>query len=99
MDSNQLTTSFSVQITDDALKDLEAINKSAAPSVKKKIERIITELQINPKIGVGAPEQLKGKKGIAWSRTLNKKDRLVYEIIEEEKLVIISQFLGHYTDK
>ena len=48
---------------------------------------------------MGAPEQLKGKEGQVWSRTLNKKDRIVYEVIEDEKIVIISQFLGHYEDK
>ena len=36
---------------------------------------------------------LKGK----WSRRINEKDRLVYEIAEESITVI--QCKGHYTDK
>ena len=90
---------FSIQISQEALEDLKLINKSGTPAVKKKIERIIQELQIAPEKGVGAPEQLKGKEGQVRSRTLNKKDRIVYEVIEDEKIVIISQFLGHYEDK
>ncbi|WP_454946316.1 Txe/YoeB family addiction module toxin [Capnocytophaga granulosa] len=82
-----------------SFRRLKIINKSGTPAVKKKIERIIQELQIAPEKGVGAPEQLKGKEGQVWSRTLNKKDRIVYEVIEDEKMVIISQFLGHYEDK
>lgn len=97
MDSDQLT--FIVQISDDAIDDLKIIKKSGTPAIKTKIERIIQELQETPTKGVGAPEQLKGEEGVVYSRTLNKKDRLVYEILEEEKRVIIIQFLGHYQDK
>ena len=97
MDSDQLT--FTVQISDDAIDDLKIIKKSGTPAIKTKIERIIQELQETPTKGVGDSEQLKGEEGIVYSRTLNKKDKLVYEILEEEKRVIIIQFLGHYQDK
>ncbi|MFC2442499.1 MAG: hypothetical protein ACFNUO_06730 [Capnocytophaga ochracea] len=36
---------------------------------------------------------------MVYSRALNKKDRLIYEIFKEENLVVIVQFLGHYQDK
>ena len=97
MDTDQLT--FIVQISDDAIDDLKIIKKSGTPAIKTKIERIIQELQETPTKGVEAPKQLKGEEGVVYSRTLNKKDRLVYEILEEEKRVIIIQFLGHYQDK
>ena len=97
MDSDQLT--FTVQISDDAIDDLKIIKKLGTPAIKTKIERIIQELQETPTKGVGDSEQLKGEEGIVYSRTLNKKDKLVYEILEEEKRVIIIQFLGHYQDK
>ena len=97
MDTDQLT--FIVQISDDAIDDLKIIKKSGTPAIKTKIERIIQVLQTTTKKGVGAPEQLKGEEGVVYCRTLNKKDRLVYEILEEEKRVIIIQFLGHYQDK
>ena len=97
MDTNKLA--FTVQISEEALQELKIIKKSRTPAVRKKIERIVQELQETPEKGVGAPEQLKGKEGIVYSRALNKKDRLIYEIFKEENLVVIVQFLGHYQDK
>lgn len=55
------------------------------------------EFEDNPKIGTGNPEQLKHQLSGFWSRRINKKDRLIYEIIEEpEKLVVVVSALGHY---
>lgn len=87
---------YGIEISKEAKKELDLIKKSGTPSVKKKLERIIEELQKHPTEGV---EQLKGKGGIGYSRELNKKDRVVYIVLEEEKTVIISQFLNHYSDK
>ena len=87
---------YGIEISKEAKKELDLIKKSGAPSVKKKLERIIEELQKHPTEGV---EQLKGKGGIGYSRELNKKDRVVYIVLEEEKTVVISQFLNHYSDK
>ena len=46
--------------------------------------------------GIGHPEQLKGEE-VLWSRRINEKDRLVYEVHEDE--VVIRQCRGHYGDK
>ncbi|MEB3040682.1 type II toxin-antitoxin system YoeB family toxin [Capnocytophaga gingivalis] len=89
---------YEIEISKEAKKELDLIKKSGALSVKKKLERIIEELQKHPTEGVGV-EQLKGKGGIGYSRELNKKDRVVYIVLEEEKTVVISQFLNHYNDK
>lgn len=89
---------YEIEISREAKKELDLIKKSGAPSVKKKLERIIEELQKHPTEGVGV-EQLKGKGGIGYSRELNKKDRVVYVFLEKEKKVVISQFLNHYKDK
>ena len=53
----------------------------------------------NPRFGTGNPEQLKYYDGEVWSRRINKKDRFVYEIYEDEVLVVVIQALGHYQDK
>lgn len=89
---------YEIEISKEAKKELELIKKSATSSVKKKLERIIEELQKHPTEGLSV-EQLKGKGGIGYSRELNKKDRVVYVVLEEEKTVVISQFLNHYKDK
>ena len=57
------------------------------------------ELHEHPKTGIGHPEALKGVGGNVYSREINKKDRLVYEIYEEKIGVYIISVEGHYNDK
>lgn len=90
---------FTIKISKNAVEDIEKIEKSGLPAVKKKLERIINELEKDPTKGIGSPERLKGAVGVVYSRELTKKDRIVYEIYEDEKTIVIYQFLGHYDDK
>ncbi|MBR1922786.1 MAG: Txe/YoeB family addiction module toxin, partial [Paludibacteraceae bacterium] len=53
----------------------------------------------HPQTGTGHPEQLKGDKAGLWSRRINKKHRLIYEIHETEVIVLILTAYGHYEDK
>lgn len=57
------------------------------------------EMEESPRTGLGSPEHLKYFDGEIWSRAINKKDRLIYEIFEEEISVVVIQALGHYNDK
>lgn len=57
------------------------------------------ELYIHPKTGTGHPEQLKGGHNNQWSRRINQKHRLIYEIRDTEVIVIIISAYGHYSDK
>ena len=80
-----------------AKTDIDAIKKSGDKSSLKKLNKILDELGIHPKTGTGNPEQLKHNLSGYWSRRINKKDRLIYEIIEEpENLVVVVSALGHY---
>jgi len=58
----------------------------------KKIDELLEDIVSNPFSGLGKPEQLKG--GMGWSRRISKKDRLVYDVVED--LVIIYACCGHY---
>jgi toxin YoeB len=78
---------------------LSKIKKSGKKTANSKIEKIFLELEDNPTIGIGKPEKLKYKDVNVWSRQINKKDRLIYEIIDQEVVVIIISALGHYNDK
>jgi toxin YoeB len=55
-------------------------------------------LEKHPREGKGQPEQLKHYEGEVWSRKINKKDRLVYEIYEKTICITIIQALCHYND-
>lgn len=77
------------------------MKKSGRQSDIKRIELIIKELSITPRMGIGHPERLKYQEECReiWSRKINKKDRLIYEIIENQIVVEIIQAKGHYDDK
>ena len=47
--------------------------------------------------GLGKPEPLKGDLTGYWSRRINKKDRLVYRIIDD--IIEVLQCTSHYGDK
>ena len=80
-----------------ALDDILKLKRSGNRIDLKKLESILEELQLHPRSGTGNPEQLKHQLSGFWSRRINKKDRLIYEIIEEpDKLVVVVSALGHY---
>lgn len=90
---------YTIEISKEALADLSKIKKSGKKTDISKIEKIFFELEVHPTTGIGKPEKLKYKDVNVWSRQINKKDRLVYEIIDHEVVVIIISALGHYNDK
>ena len=90
---------YTIEISKEALADLSKIKKSGKKTAILRIEKIFLELEIHPTIGIGKPEKLKYKTENLWSRQINIKDRLVYEIIDHEVVVIIISALGHYNDK
>ena len=90
---------YTIEISKEALADLLKIKKSGKKTDISKIQKIFLELEIHPTIGIGKPEKLKYKGSNVWSRQINKKDRLIYEIIDYEVVVIIISALGHYAEK
>jgi toxin YoeB len=65
----------------------------------KRIERIFEELGEDPYHGVGKPEALKHDLAGLWSRRLDRKNRLVYQVVEQTITVIVVAARGHYDDK
>lgn len=49
--------------------------------------------------GFPSPERLKHYPDKqVWSRELSKKDRITYEVFEEEKTILVFRLLGHYNN-
>ena len=90
---------YPIEISKEALANLLKIKKSGKKTDITKIQKIFLELEIHPTVGIGKPEKLKYKDSNVWSRQINKKDRLIYEIIDYEVVVIIISALGHYAEK
>lgn len=74
---------YFIEIKETAKKDILKIYKAGNKSSINKLEKIVKELSEHPFTGSGNPEQLKHQLSGFWSRRLNKKDRLIYEVIEK----------------
>lgn len=77
-------------------KDLSKHKKSGDKASIKKILKILNELKEHPYTGTGNPEELKYELSGFWSRRINKKDRLIYEVQEEVVTVFVVSAFGHY---
>lgn len=88
---------YRIEFEQRALDDIRKIIKSSRKADSRKIEIMLEELKVTPQIGTGKPEPLKHNLSGFWSRRVNKKDRLIYQIIEEPNaVVVIVSALGHY---
>lgn len=90
---------YLVKLSKSAEKDLLLLKRSGKKVDIEKVTNFFNEISQNPREGTGKPEQLKYYTGEVWSRRINQKDRFVYEIYEDEILVVVIQALGHYNDK
>ena len=63
--------------------------------VFRKIIELISDIDRNLFAGLGKPEPLKHELAGFWSRRINSKDRLVYQISPANEILIIS-CKGHY---
>lgn len=90
---------YKINLSKSVEKDLSKVKKSGQKQDIEKINQFFKEISEHPREGTGKPEQLKYFSGEVWSREINKKDRFVYEIFEEEILVVVIQAKGHYNDK
>ena len=76
-----------------------AYRKAGNKIALARIERIFKELKMHPKTGIGHPEKLKDDKEERWSRHIDKKNRMTYQIKETEIIVLVLSAMGHYDDK
>lgn len=82
---------YKIKFTKQAIKDFEKVKKS---TLKKNALRILTVLEDTP---LQPPyEKLKDNLSHCYSRRLNQQHRIVYEIREEEKTIVILRMWTHY---
>lgn len=60
----------------------------------KRINQLLKDIDRNGYAGIGKPEPLKGDLSGFWSRRIDKKNRLVYRIVENR--IEIAQCGTHY---
>ena len=88
---------YSIELSDRAELDIIKLRESGDKKALKKLNKLINELREHPETGTGKPERLKYMN--KWSRRINKKHRLIYEIFDQIVTVEIVQAYGHYDDK
>ena len=86
---------YVIEFTLQAQQDVVALQKNN-PHLIKKLSKLLDELREHPRTGTGQVEQLRYFANETWSRRLNKEHRLVYEIHENEILVLVVSAYGHY---
>ena len=84
---------YKVTYSKQALKDAK---KLSSASLDKKAKELIELIKNNPFQKSPPYEKLVGNLSGSFSRRINIKHRLVYEVIENEKLVRISRMWTHY---
>ena len=85
--------SWKIVYTKQAQKDAKKISSA---NLKDKTLELIEILHINPYQSPPPYEKLVGDLSGAYSRRINIQHRLVYQIIEEEKIVKIIRMWTHY---
>jgi len=90
---------YNVELSKEAKKQMEKLKKSGKQIYLKKVFSFLKEVETNPRFGIGKPKPLSNIEGNTWSRKINDKDRFVYEILENERVIFVTQILGHYEDK
>jgi len=84
---------YKVTYSKQALKDAK---KLSSASLDKKAKELIELIKNNPFQKPPPYEKLVGNLSGSFSRRINIKHRIVYEVIEDEKLIRISRMWTHY---
>ncbi|BDU51390.1 Txe/YoeB family addiction module toxin [Haliovirga abyssi] len=82
-----------ISFTENAWKDYTLWQKEDKKTLKR-INDLIKDTIRNPFSGIGKPEPLKSNLSGYWSRRIDKKNRLVYEMLEYEIIIISCKY--HY---
>jgi toxin YoeB len=82
---------------DKALNDIKFWKKSGQKNIQSRITKLIKDIEVHPYTGLGKPEALKYELTGLWSREIDKVNRLIYEISENQ--IHIISIRGHYFDK
>lgn len=86
-----------VKLTPTAEKDRDNWKRYGQKIVLKRISDLLRDISEHPETGKGKPEQLKYELTGLWSREINKKNRIIYEIKDDH--VLVHSMTGHYKDK
>lgn len=92
-----MKTTYKISYTKKAEDDLGKLKRNELSAFKKAV-KLLNEIADNPTFGTGHPHQLTGDRARQWSRSITKKHRLIYEVHDNEIIVLVLAAYGHYDD-
>jgi toxin YoeB len=84
---------YTLYLTKQAHKDLQRINELG---LKSKVDALLKKVRMDPYCTTPPYEKLVGDLKGAYSRRINIKHRLVYEVNENEKYIKVLRLWTHY---
>ncbi|GIM53317.1 hypothetical protein CAPN004_23460 [Capnocytophaga cynodegmi] len=90
---------YILEYSEEFIEHVDKHQLSGQKKICEKIDKLLDEIELHPTTGTGQIEPLKGYgEHSVWSRRIDKKHRLIYEVFEEEKRVEILSAFGHYDE-
>lgn len=89
---------YSLSFAPDVIKTMSKWKKSN-PILFKKLSKILLDIMEHPREGIGHPEPLVGGGDTTYSRRISGKDRIIYDIDDNQIVVLVIDLGGHYSDK
>ncbi len=86
---------YQIELNKQARKDYD-FWKNNNHKKYEKINIILKDIMSSPFEGIGKPEALKHELSGYYSRRIDQKNRIVYTVIENEKIVLIISMRYHY---
>ncbi|RBQ08899.1 Txe/YoeB family addiction module toxin [Pedobacter miscanthi] len=83
-----------IELHEKAITDFQFWEKSGNRAIQNKIQALFTDMLLHPFYGIGKPEMLKHELSGKWSRRINEKHRIVYDVVED--ILNIYSLRGHY---
>lgn len=90
---------YIVDFSQRAKEDFISYKKAGNKIALAKIDEIIEELKVHPETGIGKPKKLKNDPEKRWSRRIDQKNRMTYQINGNSITVFVVAAKGHYDDK
>ncbi len=87
--------SYSIALLPQAEEDL-AYWRQTDPRTVVRIKRLLKDISEHPYSGLGKPESLKWSLLGKWSRRVNRKDRIIYEVDGDRVIVFVLAMRYHY---
>lgn len=88
---------YELILTEEAINHLSVWRKSGQKKLLQKIFVLLEELRQHPRFGTGQVEALKGNLSGAWSRRIDKANRIIYTIEDSKVCVTVISMRGHYS--